>query len=78
MPPEATASWRLRLATDAEGYGGNGHLTHVIPDIVHATIDAPKRLIAANTPPEARERTVRLSAWSAAVYVRDQDDEGTR
>lgn len=78
VPPEATASWRLRLATDAEGYGGNGHLTHVIPDIVHATIDAPKRLIAANTPPEARERTVRLSAWSAAVYVRDQDDEGTR
>ena len=78
VPPEATASWRLRLATDAEGYGGNGHLTHVIPDIVHATIDAPKRLIAANTPPGVRERTVRLSAWSAAVYVRDQDDEGTR
>ena len=33
--------------------------------------DAPKRLLAPLTQPEQRARTVRLPAWSAAVYVRD-------
>jgi len=71
--PEAIGHWRLRLSTDAEGYGGSGAATLAerIPDIEHAPSmnDAPKRLLA--TPPEAGTRTITLAPWSAAVYVRD-------
>ncbi|MDB4879250.1 MAG: malto-oligosyltrehalose trehalohydrolase [Gemmatimonadetes bacterium] len=71
--PEAIGHWRLRLTTDAAGYGGSGAamLADRIPDIHQAThvTDAPKRLT--DTPPEANIRTITLPPWSAAVYVRD-------
>jgi maltooligosyltrehalose trehalohydrolase len=72
VPVEATQRWRLRLSTDAEGYGGSGLLVHSIPGLEpEADVnDAPKRLLMPATP-ERRARTVRLPAWSAAVYVRD-------
>jgi maltooligosyltrehalose trehalohydrolase len=73
VPVEATQGWRLRLSTDAEGYGGSGLLVHSVPALEPEALlnDAPKRLLAPATPVEQRVRTVRLPAWSAAVYVRD-------
>jgi maltooligosyltrehalose trehalohydrolase len=69
--PEALGHWRLRLSTDAVGYGGTGVLTETIPDIVQPTMDdAPKRLID-RPPPLATTRAITLAPWSAAVYVRD-------
>ena len=67
---EAIGQWRLRLTTDAEGYGGAGA---AIPDIIPdseptAMTDAPKRLVSPL--PEQQLRTVTLPPWSAAVYVR--------
>jgi maltooligosyltrehalose trehalohydrolase len=74
--PEALGRWRLRLSTDAVGYGGTGMLTETIPDIVQPTIDdEPKRLLD----PVALHRTGRtitLAPWSAAVYVRDFPQDG--
>jgi maltooligosyltrehalose trehalohydrolase len=73
VPVEATQAWRLRLSTDAEGYGGSGLLVDSIAaaEPENDVSDAPKRLLAPTTHPELRARTVRLPAWSAAVYVRD-------
>ena len=75
VPVEATQRWRLRLCTDAEGYGGSGLLVHSIAAAEPETDvnDAPKRLLAPTTPVEQRARSVRLPAWSAAVYVRTED-----
>jgi maltooligosyltrehalose trehalohydrolase len=79
--PEAIGHWRLRLGTDAAGYGGTGATpaTELIPDTVQPTTvtDAPKRLVS--TPPEHQRRTITLPAWSAAVYVREfPQDPDTR
>jgi maltooligosyltrehalose trehalohydrolase len=73
VPVEASQRWRLRLGTDAEGYGGSGLLVHSIAAAEPETdvSDAPKRLLTAAVPVERRARTVRVPAWSAAVYVRD-------
>jgi maltooligosyltrehalose trehalohydrolase len=67
----------LRFSTDAAGYGGAGA---AIPDIAPdeppvAVNDAPKRLIEAPAPAK-QIRSVRLPAWSAAVFVRDVADYG--
>ncbi len=73
VPVEATHSnWRLRLSTDAEGYGGSGLLVHEIPAVPPdpSVDDAPKRLLVSPAM-ESRVRTVRVPAWSAAAYVRD-------
>ena len=74
VPSEASQGWRLRLSTDAEGYGGSGLLVDSIApsEPVNDVSDAPKRLLATPTHP-VRARTVRVPAWSAAVYVRDLD-----
>ncbi len=74
VPSEASQGWRLRLSTDAEGYGGSGLLVDSIAPAqpVNDVSDAPKRLLATPTHP-VRARTVRVPAWSAAVYVRDLD-----
>jgi hypothetical protein len=76
VPVEATQRWRLRLSTDAEGYGGSGLLVHSIPalELEPDMNDAPKRLLVPAIPAEQRARTVRLPAWSAAVYVRDMNE----
>jgi maltooligosyltrehalose trehalohydrolase len=78
VPAEATQRWRLRLSTDAEGYGGSGLLVHSIAAAEPDTDvnDAPKRLLIPATSVEERARTVRLPAWSAAVYVRDMAEGG--
>lgn len=72
VPVEAVQRWRLRLSTDAEAYGGSGLLVHSIAGLEPETDvnDSPKRLLMPAAP-ERRARTVRLPAWSAAVYVRD-------
>ncbi len=70
---DAIGEWRLRLSTDAAGYGGSDTLIATIPAPASDTDvnDAPKRLLSAPAPVEHRLRTVRLAAWSAAVYERD-------
>jgi hypothetical protein len=78
VPEEATSSWRLRLATDAVGYGGTGLLVHSIPAVApeNAVNDAPKRLLEV-PPAPTLSRTVPLQPWSAAVYVAGTpSDEG--
>jgi glycosidase len=78
VPEEATSSWRLRLATDAVGYGGTGLLVHSIPAVApeNAVNDAPKRLLEV-PPAPTLSRTVPLQPWSAAVYVAGApSDEG--
>lgn len=74
---EGIGTMALRLSTDATGYGGTGA---AISDIAAdeppvALHDAPKRLIE---PPASakRIRSVRLPAWSAAVFVRDVSEYG--
>jgi maltooligosyltrehalose trehalohydrolase len=74
VPDEATGPWRLRLCTNAPGYGGRGATDEVIAPATPA--DAPKRLLASDAAPRAR--SVRLAPWSAAVYVPDLDGEATR
>jgi hypothetical protein len=76
VPQEATPRWRLRLGTDAVGYGGSGLLVDTVPaaEPEKPLPDAPKRLIT-SMPVEHRARTVRVPAWSAAVYVRDLSNE---
>jgi maltooligosyltrehalose trehalohydrolase len=76
VPDEARSSWRLRLGTDAEGYGGTGLLVHSIPAVPpeKAVNDAPKRLLEAPSPSRPM-RTVPVQAWSAVVYVAGADDE---
>jgi maltooligosyltrehalose trehalohydrolase len=76
VPEEAPHRWRLRLATDATGYGGSGgEVTEtIVATREHQCADAPKRLLA--TAEKEYGRSVRLPAWSAAVYVRDFVDDG--
>jgi maltooligosyltrehalose trehalohydrolase len=75
VPAEAPWGWRLRLSTDEPTYGGAGFTTAIVPAADQpATLDAPKRLLAAPLAAEHRARTVRLAPWSAAVYVRDFED----
>ena len=73
---DAIGAWRLRLSTESEGYGGSGELTCDIPAVPELTEpdDAPKRLLAP-APPAKKSRTIRMPAWSAAVYVREFDEE---
>jgi hypothetical protein len=72
--PEAIGQWRLRLTTDAEGYGGAGasKLADIIPALEREleVTDAPKRLLEPSIP-EQQLRTIHMPPWSAAVYVRD-------
>jgi maltooligosyltrehalose trehalohydrolase len=76
VPVEATQQWRLRLSTDAQGYGGTGLLVHSVPALEPDSEmnDAPKRLLPPTIHTEQRARAVRLPAWSAAVYVRDMTE----
>lgn len=75
---DALGAWTLRLSTDSPGYGGSGMFVPSIPAPggVLPVIDAPKRLFdtAPVTAPEGR--TVRMPAWSAAVYTRTLDEQG--
>jgi maltooligosyltrehalose trehalohydrolase len=77
VPDEATGGWRLRLSTDAAGYGGREDATPAIAAAPPPELDAPKRLLALDSLRGPEARTVRLGAWSAAVYARDLSDEGT-
>ena len=67
--------WRLRLSTDAEGYGGSGVATPVVhaAGTIPPVSDAPRRLIErpSASAESSRARVVTLAPWSAAVYVRD-------
>ena len=68
--PEALGQWRLRLSTDAVGYGGSGLATDTIPDIVQTTRpDAPKRLL--DPIERSIHRTIVMAPWSGAVYLRE-------
>ncbi|CAN5413006.1 malto-oligosyltrehalose trehalohydrolase [soil metagenome] len=74
---EALGAWRLRLTTDAVGYGGTGQFAELIPAAEEAAVnDAPKRLLEVK-PQDDPTRTIILPPWSAAVYVRDFPDEYT-
>jgi maltooligosyltrehalose trehalohydrolase len=78
VPGEAAGAWRLRLSTDAPGYGGRGEASELIaPLAASPDHDAPRRLLPASDAP-ARERTVRLAPWSAAVYLPDLNGEDAR
>jgi maltooligosyltrehalose trehalohydrolase len=76
VPEEAPHRWRLRLMTDAVGYGGSGGeaTEAVVAASGHRGADAPKRLLS--WAENDRGRTVRVPAWSAVVYVRDFVDDG--
>jgi maltooligosyltrehalose trehalohydrolase len=70
---EAVGGWKLRLFTDAAGYGGSGAvIDDLAPEAPTAHDDAPKRLLAPLAP---RARSVRMPAWSAAVFERDVASE---
>ena len=73
---DAIGAWTLRLSTDAAGYGGSGAAIADIPaeDASAAQDDAPKRLLEPR-PVAQPVRTVRIAAWSAAVFVRDFSGE---
>lgn len=81
---DALGAWTLRLSTDAPGYGGVELPTREIPSLeVHAasTVPVPREkprslFETAEPATESRTRTVRMAAWSAAVYVRQLDDRG--
>jgi maltooligosyltrehalose trehalohydrolase len=72
---DAVGAWTLRLSTESEGYGGSGELVYDIPPAPEhlEPDDAPKRLLA--PPVDKKTRTIRMPAWSAAVYVREFDEE---
>ena len=76
--PEMLGQWRLRLSTDAVGYGGTGQQTDLIhsADLEPPVIDAPKRLLAPAEPVAEPIRTITLAPWSASVYVRDFPQDG--
>jgi maltooligosyltrehalose trehalohydrolase len=78
VPVEASQGWRLRLGTDAEGYGGSGLLVHDVPPAPREApvTDSPKRLLTTTTPVEHRARTVRVAPWSAVVYVPSDAENG--
>lgn len=69
---DAIGEWNLRLCTDAIGYGGAGALPQRIPaeKTPLGPTDEPKRLMGPALA-ESGIRTIRLPAWSAAVYIRD-------
>ena len=73
---DAIGAWKLRLSTEAAGYGGTGVMVHTIPpeETAPPASDAPKRLMDI-VPKDPPIRTIRMPAWSAAVYTRDFDDE---
>ena len=78
-PTRRRGRWRLRLSTDAAGYGGAGTRRTIVPAAERRT--GRRRTEAAArraTPRGERARTVRLAPWSAAVYVRDFEDESSR
>jgi len=79
VPDQAAGRMRLRLSTDATGYGGSGTADEFIAPLQQVTQDedAPRRLLAPSGSPP-RSRTVRLAPWSAAVYVPDLDGEAAR
>jgi maltooligosyltrehalose trehalohydrolase len=78
VPDEAAGAWRLRLSTDATGYGGRGEADGSIVALAAARdTDAPRRLLPAGGA-TARARTVHLAPWSAAVYLPDFDREDAR
>jgi maltooligosyltrehalose trehalohydrolase len=60
VPDPVARAWTLRLSTDGFGYGGPGGMPESIP--ATDTADAPRRLLG------AAPRTVRVPAWTAAVY----------
>jgi maltooligosyltrehalose trehalohydrolase len=70
---DAIGDWRLRLSTDAIGYGGLGeateHIAPIIPD--RPVTDAPKRLLDVTPPDRIVDRSIVLAPWSACVYVRE-------
>ena len=78
VPEEPAGAWRLRLSTDAPGYGGRGEAGESIAALAATPdTDAPRRLLG----PDGRvprARTVRLAPWSAAVYLPDLDREDAR
>ena len=61
--------------TESEGYGGSGDLVYDIPPAPSEVEpeDAPKRLLA--PPRDKQTRTIRMQPYSAAVYVREFDEE---
>ncbi|MDB4889593.1 MAG: malto-oligosyltrehalose trehalohydrolase [Gemmatimonadetes bacterium] len=77
--PEAIGSWKLRLSTDAVGYGGGGAMIEDIPaERTAAASDAPKRLLERRDPLVDQLRGVRMPAWTAAVFERDFLSDGAR
>ncbi len=70
---DAIGAWTLRLSTDATGYGGRGAAIADIATDETPTdaYDAPKRLLERSGSLEKPVRSVRLPAWTAAVFVRD-------
>ena len=75
---DALGAWTLRLSTDSPGYGGSGMLAPSIPAPggVQPVVDAPKRLFDTAPVTAPAVRTVRMPAWSAAVYTRTLDEQG--
>lgn len=61
MPGGGDRSWTLRLTTDALAYGGEERVDTYVDAL--PTDDGPRRLLGA-----PRRQTVRLPAWSAAVF----------
>jgi maltooligosyltrehalose trehalohydrolase len=64
--PVSTAgdrSWSLRFSSDAAAYGGEERIASYIDAL--PVDDGPKRLMGGTT----RSQTVRLPAWSAALYL---------
>jgi maltooligosyltrehalose trehalohydrolase len=75
--PEAIGAWKLRLSTDAVNYGGSGALIDNIPaERTPVISDAPKRLLERRDPLADQLRSVRLPAWTAAVFERDFLNDG--
>jgi maltooligosyltrehalose trehalohydrolase len=60
LPGDPVRAWTLRLSTDAFGYGGKGGTPETVAAGTPA--DGPRRLL------DSAPRTIRLPAWSAAVY----------
>ena len=72
---DAIGAWKLRFSSDAAGYGGSGALPQDIPALVTSQPgDGPKRLLSVAS--EREIRSIRMPAWSAAVYVRDLASTG--
>jgi hypothetical protein len=61
-PSAGERAWSLRFSSDASAYGGADR----IPSYVDAlpVDDSPKRLLVV-----PKQQTIRLPAWSAALYL---------